>query len=145
MVLELPTKNLYAKDDASYSPVYTHITKASYSMTVTDQQASPVTTTIPISAVTETKTSLSQTIRIQMTVGDGPTNWKGVAGDTLRLTISGFLMPEIGKPMENIRGSIRTDNYGPCAAHQECYIENIKAHPTSKIEATLPRLGVGEV
>ena len=71
-------------------------------------------------------TNLSQKIRIQMTVGDRQTNYYVMTGDTLMLTISGFLMPEIGKPMENIRSSIRKDNNGPCAAHQECYIENIK-------------------
>lgn len=66
-------------------------------------------------------------------------------------------MPEIGKPMENIKGGIKTDFYAPCGTGTtvvsatpatlfdgQCYSESINAHSTSKIEATLPRVSVGK-
>lgn len=37
LIVRLPAKNLYAKDDAGYSPVFTHITQSKYSFTLTDQ------------------------------------------------------------------------------------------------------------
>ena len=53
-------------------------------------------------------------------------------------------MPEIGKDMENITGALKTDFYAPCAAHSECFIENINAAATNIIKATLPRVVVGK-
>ena len=85
-----------------------------------------------------------QTITIQLTIGTSSTDWKGVAGDTLKISIANFINPEIGRAMENVVTSIKTSRFTPCASGNLCYIEKIKMDTdTSKIEATLPRNIIG--
>ena len=86
-----------------------------------------------------------QKIKIALTIGTAETDWKGVAGDTLKISIEDFINPEIGKAMKNVETSIKTNRFAACAVKDECYLEKMKVDALSVIEATLPKVAVGKM